>query len=92
MEIKRDLTLDVLKTILRGHYKVDSSSDLLHRLRTLAQDPKVSRQSLLFRAMELREKLYKLGEEDEEKLSPDLIQKRFLRSLETGLISDAVKF
>ena len=26
------------------------------------------------------------------KLSPDLIQRRFLRSLETGLISDAVKF
>lgn len=35
----------------------------------------------------------KLGEEDEgEKLSVDLIQRRFVRSLETGLISDAVKF
>lgn len=93
LEIKRDLTLVTLKTILRGHFKVDSSSDLLHRLMTLSQDPKESAQNFLFRAIELREKLYKLGDEDEgEKLSSDLIQRRFVRSLETGLISDAVKF
>ena len=66
LEIKRDLTLAILKTILRGHYKPDSSSDLLHRLMTLAQDPKESTQSFLFRAMELREKLCNLGEEDKE--------------------------
>lgn len=93
LEIKNNLTLAILKTILRGHYKVDSSSDLLHRLMTLSQDPKESAQNFLFRAMELREKLCKRGEEDEgEKLSADLIQRRFVRSLETGLISDAVKF
>lgn len=93
LEIKRGLTLVTLKTILRGHYKVDSSSDLLHRLMTLSQDPKESAQNFLFRAIELREKLYKLGDEDEgERLSSDLIQRRFVRSLETGLISDSVKF
>lgn len=36
LEIKRDLTLSTLKTILRGHYKIDSSSDLLH-VRTVLQ-------------------------------------------------------
>ena len=40
LEIKRDLTIAILKTILRGHYRVASSSDLLHRLMTLSQDPK----------------------------------------------------
>ncbi|KAK7907779.1 hypothetical protein WMY93_016391 [Mugilogobius chulae] len=94
LEVKRDLTLPTLKIILRGHYKVDSSSDLLHRLMNISQDPKESAQAFLFRAIELREKLLcKSGEEDEsEQFSQNLIQRKFLRSLETGLLSEAVKF
>lgn len=57
LEIKRGLTLPTLKTILRGHFKVDSSSDLLHRLMNISQDPKESAQNFLFRAIELKEKL-----------------------------------
>ena len=48
-----------LKTIFHGHYKVVSSSDLLHRL--MSQDPKESAQNFLFRAIELREKLYSIN-------------------------------
>lgn len=40
LEIKRDLTLPTLKTILRGHFKVDPSSDLLQKLMNMSQDPK----------------------------------------------------
>lgn len=94
LEVKRDLTLSILRTILRGHYKVDSSSDLLNRLMNISQDPKESAQAFLFRAIELREKLlWKSGDEEEgEQFSPDLIQRKFLRSLETGMFSEAVKF
>ena len=94
LEIKRGLTLPTLKTILKGHYKVDSSADLLHRLMNISQDPKESAQNFLFRAIELREKLtWKSGDEEEgEQFSTDLIQRKFLRSLETGLICDAVKY
>lgn len=94
LEIKRGLTLPKLKTILRGHYKVDSSSDLLHRLMNITQDPKESAQTFLFRAIELKEKLmWSLSNENaDEQFSPELIQRKFLRSLETGLYSDAVKF
>lgn len=94
LEVKRDLTLPTLRTILRGHYKVDSSADLLHQLMSISQDPKESAQCFLFRAIELREKLlWKSGDDDEgEQFSPDLIQRKFLRSLETGLLSEAVKF
>ncbi|KAI3353710.1 hypothetical protein L3Q82_004938 [Scortum barcoo] len=94
LEVKRDLTLPTLRTILRGHYKVDSSSDLLHRLMNISQDTKESAQGFLYRAIKLRQKLlWKLGDEDEgEEFSPDLIQRKFLRSLETGLLSEAVKF
>ena len=76
LEVKRDLTLPTLRTIMRGHYKVDSSSDLLNRLMNIAQDPKESAQAFLFRAIELREKLlWKSGDEEEgEQFSQDLIQ------------------
>ena len=97
LEIKRELTLHTLKTILKGHYKVDSSSDLLHRLMTMTQDPKESAQNFLFRAIELKEKLMRKSSDDDaseegEQFSPELIQRKFLRSIETGLYSDAVKF
>ncbi len=93
LEIKRDLTLSTLKTILRGHFKVDPPSDLLQKLMNISQDPKESAQNFLFRGIELREKLqWKLSEEDEgEQFSPELIQRKFLRSIETGLLSEAVK-
>ncbi|KAI2652209.1 Gag-Pol polyprotein [Labeo rohita] len=93
LEIKRDLTLPTLKTILRGHYKVDPPSDLLQKLMNITQDPKESAQNFLFRGIELREKLlWKLSEEDEgEQFSLELIQRKFLRSIETGLLSEAVK-
>lgn len=94
LEVKRDLTLSTLKTTLRGHYKIDSSSDLLHRLMNISQEPKESAQHFLFRAIELREKLlWRSGDENKwEQFSPDLIQHKFLCSLETGLFSEAVKF
>ena len=97
LEIKRGLTLPTLKTILKGHYKVDSSSDLLHHLMNMTQDPKESAQNFLFRAIELKEKLMRKSSDDDageegEEFSPELIQRKFLRSIETGLHSDAVKF
>lgn len=68
-------------------------ADLLHRLMSISQDPKESAQSFLFREIELREKLTrKSGDEKEEQFSANLIQRKFLRSLETGLIGDAVKY
>ncbi|TWW57317.1 Retrovirus-related Pol polyprotein from transposon 297 [Takifugu flavidus] len=38
LEIKSDLTLTQLKTILKGHFKEDSSIDLYHRLVNMTQD------------------------------------------------------
>lgn len=94
LEVKQDLTLPTLRTILRGHFKVDSSSDLLHRLMNIYQDPKESAQDFLFRAIELREKLLSKADDGDkgEQFNPDLIQHKFLHSLETGLLSEAVKF
>lgn len=48
LEIKRGLTLPALLTILRGHYKVDSSTDLYHQLISLSQVPKETALNLCF--------------------------------------------
>lgn len=94
LEIKSNLTLSILKTILKGHFREDSASDLYHKLLNISQDPRESAQTFLFRAIELKEKLLwkSSGEDAEEHYSHDLIQRRFLRAIETGLLSDNIKF
>lgn len=94
LEIKRDLTLPQLKTILKGHFKEESSTDLYHRLVNITQDSREAPQNFLFRAIELKERLLLAAREpgSEERYSPELIHRRFLRSVSTGLLSDNVKF
>lgn len=94
LEIKRGLTLYALLTILRGHYKVDGSTDLYHQLINLSQDPKETALNFVVCAIDIKEKLlWKAENEDtEEHYSRAVIQRKFLRSIEAGLLSDSVKF
>ncbi|KAG1936440.1 interleukin-1 receptor accessory protein-like 1-A [Pimephales promelas] len=94
LEIKRGLTLSSLLTILKGHYRVDSSTELYHQLLNISQEPKETVLNFVFRAIELKEKLlWKAANEDtDEQYSRAVIQRKFLRSIETGLLSDSVKF
>eukprot|EP00064_Thunnus_orientalis_P003299 superscaffoldBa00000264_g3308 len=77
LEIKSGLTLSVLKTILKGHYKEESTTDLYHGLTNITREPRESPQQFLFRAIDIKEKmLWKSSEgEAEEHYSPDLAVK-----------------
>jgi len=57
LEIKRGLTLSKLLTILKGHYRVDSPTELYHQLLNISQEPKETALNFVFRAIELKEKL-----------------------------------
>lgn len=94
LEIKTDLTLSQLRTILKGHYKEDSSTDLYHRLINITQGSSESPQNFLFRAIELKERLLASSREPgaEEQYSAELIQRKFLRAVGTGLMNDNVKY
>lgn len=94
LEIKTDLTLPQLKTILKGHYNEDDTSDLYQKLISISQEPKESAQDFLFRAIELKDRLLfaSKGRESEEHYSADLVKKKFLRSVGTGLLNDNIKF
>ncbi len=93
LEIKRGLTLQSLYTILKGHYKVDSTTALYHQLINISQEPREPVANFIFRAIELKEKLlWKAEDGDDDRYSRETIQCKFLRSIETGLISDSLKF
>lgn len=94
LEIKRGLTLTALLNILKGHYKVDSSTDLYHHLMNISQEPKETALNFVFRTIELKEKLLWKAENEksDDQYSRATIQRQFLRSIETGLLSDSVKF
>lgn len=94
LEIKRGLTLSKLLTILKGHYRVDSPTELYHQLLNISQEPKETALNFVFRAIELKEKLLwkAANEETDELYSRATIQRKFLRSIETGLLSDSIKY
>ena len=94
LEIKNDLTLGELKTILKGYFKEESNTDLYQQLVNISQGPRKSAQNFWFQAIELKEKLLLASKENEaeEQFKPELIQKKFLRSPSTGLLNDNVKF
>lgn len=93
LESKFNLTLAQLRTILKAHFKEDSTTDLFNRLVNITQDVKESSQNFLFRAIELKERLIAAASDptSDVQYNPDLIQKKFLRSLSTGLLSDNIK-
>lgn len=94
LEIKRGLTLNKLFTILKGHYKVDSPTELYHQLLNISQEPKETALNFVFRAIELKETLLwkSMNEPTDEQYSRRTIQRKFLRSIETGLLSDSIKY
>lgn len=59
LEIKRGLTLSALLTILKGHYKVDRSTEPYHQLLNISQEPKETALNFVFCAIELKENCYR---------------------------------
>lgn len=53
LELKHGLTLRALLTSLKGHYQVDSSTELYHQLLNISQEPKETALYFVFRAIEL---------------------------------------
>lgn len=90
LEMKNGLTLVQLRRMLKSHYKEKNASELYH----MAQDSRETPQNFLFRAIELKDRLLLVsqGEDSDEHFGTELIQKKFLRSVSTGLRSDYIKF
>ena len=88
-----ELTLPVLRRMLRAHFQEKGATDLYHRLSRLSQDQKESAQSFLVRALDLRQKVVFASKEAGSgiKYDPTLVQSMLLHALMTGFRSEAVK-
>ena len=86
----KDLTLAKLRKILRLHFREKSAPEVYKELSVICQSPKESPQKFLFRALDLRNKILFVSQEDDSKFDYGfpLVQNTFLKSLETGLRDD----
>ena len=86
----KDLTLAKLRKILRLHFREKSAPEVYKELSVICQSPKKSPQKFLFRALDLRNKVLFVSQEDDSKFDYGfpLVQNTFLKSLETGLRDD----
>ena len=83
----KDLTLAKLRNILRLHFREKSAPEVYKELSVICQSPKESPQKFLFRALDLRNKVLFVSQEDDSKFDYGfpLVQNTFLKLLETGL-------
>ena len=86
----KDLTLAKLRKILRLHFREKSAPEVYKELSVICQSPKESPQKFLFRALDLRNKVLFVSQEDDSKFyyGFPLVQNTFLKSLENGLRDD----
>lgn len=93
LESTPDLTLSILRQILRSHYRERNATDLHQQLASLTQSPGENPQTFLMKALELRQKILFASKEASATIKYDqqLVQSLFLHCLETGLRDDAVR-
>ena len=93
LEGKSNLTLPILRRILRSHYQEKSATDLYKQLSSEVQGIKETPQNFLIRSFDLRQNILLALQESESALQydPGLVQKMFLHTVLTGLQNDNVK-
>ena len=93
LESTPSLTLPQLRSILRVHYNERAPQELYKDLTTLVQQSKEDANQFLIDALEIRQKLMFASQEADPEVTydPILMQKRFLHSIETGLVSQAIR-
>lgn len=93
LEGKTDLTLPMLRRILRSHYQEKNATELYKQLTAESQRAKETPQSFLIRVLDLRQKILFASQEDESglKYDPALVQNMFLHTVLTGLQNDRIQ-
>lgn len=93
LESRTDLTLPVLKQILRAHFIEKDPTELYHSLTRAVQEPKETPIQFLVRAMDLRQRVLSASENVKTGLryNYELIQNQFLQTVMTGLHDDSIR-
>ncbi|MCG8429996.1 MAG: hypothetical protein MJA29_02335 [Candidatus Omnitrophica bacterium] len=86
-----DLTLSRIQTIVRTFYKERSATELYSELCSLTQTAKETPQEFVFRALELRQKIYFADRENTIKYDQKLVAEQFNKGLVTGIRDDRIR-
>lgn len=90
---KPNLTLPVLRRILRAHYQERGTTELHKQLASEAKSSKETPLNFLIRCLDLRQKILFASQEAESSLKydPVLVQSMFLHTVLTGLQNDNIR-
>ncbi len=93
LEGNPNLTLPILRCILRAHYQEKGATELYKQLTSEVQSSKETPQSFLVRCLDLRQKILFASQEAESSLKydPNLVQSMFLHTVLTGLQNDSIR-
>jgi len=91
LEGKSNLTLQMLRKILRSHFKEKDSSTLFTMLSNAKQNVHESPEEFVIRLMNLRQKLIYVSKEDQYEYDEKLIKRKFLKSIFTGLKNENLR-
>lgn len=93
LEGKPNLTLPILRRILRAHYQERGATELYKQLTSEVQSSKENPQSFIVRCLDLRQKILFASQEAEStlKYDPNLVQSMFLHTVLTGLQNDSIR-
>ena len=84
LEMMNDMSLVLLKQILRAHFKEKSGTEMYQELTSLCQGPKESVQDFLIRAMNLRQQVIFASEADDSVVKYGKITGRVSTGINTG--------
>ncbi len=90
LESRTDLTLPVLKQIIRAHFIEKDATELYHSFTRAIQEPKETPIQFLFRAMDFRQRILSASENVKTglKYNHELIQNHFLQTVLTGRVCE----
>ena len=87
LEMIQDLSLSLLRQIMKAHFKQKSATELYQELSVLHQEASESPQDFLARALNLKQQIIFMSNtlDGSIKYEPSLVQALFLHVIETGL-------
>ena len=88
--IMKDLTLTKLKQHLRAHFKQKNSTELYQELINMSRKPDEDPQNFLMRALTIQQSIL-VNPDDDMGYDPLLVQKMFLKTVESGLREESIR-
>ena len=91
LEMTPNLTLTVLQSILRAHFKEKDATSVFTELSNGTQAAAESESDFCLRMMALRQKVLLMSAEEDGQYTPKLVQGQFQKSLSTGFRRESVR-